>query len=46
MLNKLWRLLRSGRDKLIEEVKQAAREEARRLVIELLNEKEKLWKKG
>jgi hypothetical protein len=37
MLNKLWRLLRRSRDTLLEEVRRIAREEAERVVFELLN---------
>ena len=38
LFNNVWRLLRSRRDALIAEVKQVAREEAERVVLELLKE--------
>ena len=38
LLNKLWRFLRARRDQLLEEAKQAARLEAKQVVIELMKE--------
>ena len=38
LLNNLWKLLRARRDQLLEEAKEAARLEAKQLVIELMKE--------